>query len=279
VKRHRTLLAILLLVLLYAVAVSASADGVATTRPTISKQFGSARIDFVVDGRKAFLIHPTNPAANGCRPWLWYAPTFIGQLPNDSHAFIAAQLLQNGFSIAGVDVGESYGRPAGRKIFEALYQRLTTEFGLDEKPCLLPQSRGGLMLYNWAVEHPDHVRCIGGIYTVCDITSYPGIEKAAPAYGMSADALQDQLAEHNPVDRLKPLARAGVPILHIHGDNDKVVPLERNSGALVERYKQLGGPAELIVVPGRGHEVIDEFFKSQRLVDFFLERAKASEKH
>ena len=30
---------------------------------------------------------------------------------------------------------------------------------------------------------------------------------------------------HNPVARLAPLAKAGVPIFHIHGDSDAVVPL------------------------------------------------------
>ena len=35
------------------------------------------------------------------------------------------QFLENGIAIAGVDVGESYGSPAGRALYSALYEELT----------------------------------------------------------------------------------------------------------------------------------------------------------
>ena len=84
------------------------------------------------------------------------------------------------------------------------------------------------MLYNWAVEHPDWVQCIAGNQPVSDLRSYPGLEKACAAYGMSPNELRDHLQEHNPIERLAPLAAKKVPILHIHGDHDMVVPLETN---------------------------------------------------
>ena len=180
------------------------------------------------------------------------------------------RLLDRGFAIAGIDVGESYGNPQGRAAYDALHQVLTRDFGLSPRACLLPQSRGGLMLYNWAAEHPDRVACIGGIYTVCDLASYPGLDRAAKAYGMPAEQFRDHLAEHNPIDRLKPLADAKVPIFHIHGDADRIVPLERNSAELIKRYKALGGPGELLIIPGWGHAEVDAFFQSQRLLDFFF---------
>ncbi len=184
------------------------------------------------------------------------------------------QWLDHGIAIAGVDVGESFGNPAGRAGFTALYEKLTRQMGLAPKACLLAQSRGGLMHYNWAAENPGRVACIVGIYPVCDLRSWPSLAQAAPAYGMTEQALSIHLAEHNPLDRLAPLARAGVPILHVHGDVDKVVPLERNSGLLAERYRQLGGDIKLIVVPGKGHEVCPPFFHCQTLVDFVIAHAK-----
>ena len=102
----------------------------------------------------------------------------------------------------------------------------------------------------WAAEHPECVACIGGIYTVCDMSSRPGLEKCAPAYGVSADEQARQLKEHNPIDRLAPIAKAKVPIFHVHGDNDVVVPLERNSGELINRYRELGGPGEVEINKG-----------------------------
>ena len=147
---------------------------------------------------------------------------------------------------------------------------------MSSKPCLLPQSRGGLMLYNWAAENPARVACIAGIYPVCDLRSYPGLERACSAYGLSAAELEARLAEHNPIDRLAPLAKAGVPILHVHGAADKVVPLEKNSAELARRYRALGGQAQLIVVPGKGHQVCDEFFHCRKLVDFVVANASTS---
>jgi alpha-beta hydrolase superfamily lysophospholipase len=248
-----------------------SARGGPATRPAEhSFQYGAQRLDFDLDGQKAFLIRAPQPASDGSQPWIWYAPTFASKLPSDRHAWLMTQLLAKGFSIAGVDVGESYGSPRGRQTYQALYEALTTEFRLAPKACLLPQSRGGLMLYNWAVEHADKVQCIGGIYPVCDLESYPGLKLAAPAYGMTEAQLHDHLAKHNPIDRLKPLAERKVKILHLHGDNDQIVPLDRNSGVLIARYKALGGPGELEVLHGEGHHEVDAFFHSQRLVDFFI---------
>lgn len=233
-------------------------------------------IYFEVSSHRAFLLPPTKTSA-APTPWVWYAPTFLrtaSPYPNRRHDWIFDRLRRQGVAIAGVDVGESYGSPAGREIFSELYRELTERRELSPKPGLMPQSRGGLMLYNWAAENAFRVGCIGGIYTVCDIRSYPGLENACGAYGMSADELQARLEECNPVDRLAPLARAGVPILHIHGDSDTIVPLENNSAELARRYRALGGPMELLIVPGKGHEETDEFFQSQAVVDFFLKHLR-----
>jgi hypothetical protein len=226
---------------------------------------------FEVAGCRAFLIRPKASTAASPMPWVWYAPV-IGH-PNTSHAWMLRQWLAKGIAMAGVDVGESCGSPQGRKVFTALWETLTGRYGMCARPCLLPQSRGGLMLYNWAVEHPARVACIAGIYTVCDLRSYPGVEGASRAYGMTAAQLQARLAEHNPIERLGPLAKAGVPILHVHGDADTVVPLEKNSGELARRYRALGGPMRLSVVPGKGHQVCPEFFQCQELVEFVIAHA------
>ena len=194
----------------------------------------------------------------GARPWVWYAPT-IGSHPNQSNEWVLRKLLDRGFYVCGINVGESYGSPAGRKVFSEFHQHVVREYKLEPKARLLAQSRGGLMLYNWAAENPDKVRCIAGIYPVCDLRSYPGLKKAAGAYGLTPAELEKQLTQHNPIDRLEPLAKAGVPILHVHGDADTVVPLEKNSQIVLGPLSPLGGKMQLIVVPGKGHAEIPEY--------------------
>jgi predicted esterase len=83
------------------------------------------------------------------------------------------------------------------------------------------------------------------------------------------------LDKHNPIERLAPLARAKVPIMHLHGDRDTTVPLERNSGLIKERYSKLGGEMTLGVVKGGGHDMSPNWFHSQSLVDFMCKRATA----
>jgi predicted esterase len=65
-----------------------------------------------------------------------------------------------------------------------------------------------------------------------------------------------------------------VPIFHIHGDSDRVVPLGKNSSELRKRYVKLGGDIKLEVVKGQGHNMWAGWFHSQELVDFVITHAR-----
>jgi len=228
---------------------------------------------FAIDGHTAFLILPKQRLASRAAPWVWYAPTLPG-LPALEERWMFEKFLTAGIAISGVDVGESYGSPNGRAAFSALYRELVEKRGMSPKACLLARSRGGLMLYNWAAEHPEAVACIAGIYPVCNLVSYPGLARACGAYGLTEAELTAQLTQHNPIDRLTPLAKAKVPIFHIHGDTDDLVPLKANSSELARRYRELGGPIELVIPPGQGHNLWPGFFECQELVDFLIKYAQ-----
>ena len=89
------------------------------------------------------------------------------------------------------------------------------------------------MTLTWAAENVDKVAGFAGIYPVCNLASWPGLAKACGPYHLTSEQLAKQLTEHNPIDRLAPLAKAGVPLFAIHGDNDTVVPLNANSGEMM----------------------------------------------
>jgi predicted esterase len=40
---------------------------------------------------------------------------------------------------------------------------------------------------------------------------------------------------------LEPLAKAGIPIIHVVGDLDKLVPVAENTAIAEKRYKEMGG--------------------------------------
>lgn len=255
--------AIALVLVLLAAAVSAS-DPVVTPG---KKSLPLPGESFQLNGQDAFVILP--PGAGEDVPWVWYAPTLRG-LPSKAEVWMFEKFLAEGIAIAGIDVGESFGSPKGKASYSELYDYLVKTRKFRKKPCLLARSRGGLMLYSWAADNPGCVGGVAGIYPVCNIASYPGIAGAAGAFEMSAEQLQEKLAEHNPIDRLAALAKAKVPILHLHGDKDGTVPLEANSAELAKRYKAAGGPVEIEVIAGQGHNMWNGWFQSQKLTDFAI---------
>ncbi len=227
---------------------------------------------FLVAGRTAFVIPGATNSASKSKPWVWYAPTLPG-LPGKEEQWMFERFRKAGIAIAGIDVGESYGSPAGCKIFTAFHAKMSETRGYSQKPILLGRSRGGLMTLSWAVANPGKVAAFAGIYPVCNLASYPGIAKAASAYEMKPDELQAHLVEHNPIDRLAGLAKAGVPLFAIHGDSDQVVPLDANSGLMKERFTALGGNMQMVVAQGQGHNLWIGFFQNQELVNFVLSNA------
>ncbi|QDU41627.1 Arylsulfatase [Symmachiella dynata] len=232
---------------------------------------------FFVADRPAFIFYPPREKRRKPQPWILYAPTLPG-LPDRHEKWMHEQFLAAGVAVAGIDIGESFGSPRGQKLYNALYRELTTKQGFAQKPCLLGRSRGGLMITSWAAAHPEKVAGIAGIYPVLDLTAYPGVDKAAGAYRLTAEQLQNRLAKHNPIENVEALARAGVPAFFIHGDSDKVVPLETNSAEFVRRYKAAGAEslAQLVIADGQGHNYWDGFFHCQELIDFAIKQATAA---
>jgi len=215
---------------------------------------GYDRYDFVYDGRNCIAVTPREAAAG--RPWIWRA-RFFGHEPQTDLA-----LLAKGFHLVYMDVVELFGNPEAVAHWNAFYKYLTGEHGFARKAAMEGMSRGGLYIYNWAAENPEKVSCIYADAPVCDIRSWPGGKGRAPGSAalwkqcLAAYGLTEQQAagfKGNPIDHLEPLARAGVPLLHVVGDADEVVPVEENTTILEARYKKLGGSITVIHKPGVGH--------------------------
>ena len=229
----------------------------------------------MVSGRHAFLMSPKDGKHAAGKPWIFYAPT-LNPYPDKAESWMHQQFLDAGIAVAGIDVGEAYGSPHAIPFFDALYRDMV-ERGYSKKPALLGRSRGGLWVSSWALSNPARVAGIGGIYPVYDYTTYPGVQRAAAAYGVPAGELESRQAELNPVKRAGELANAKVPIFIIHGTDDKVVPITENSAAVETAYRQSNQSElfTLIRAPGQGHSFWEGFFHCQELVDFLIEKAKS----
>lgn len=226
---------------------------------------------FIVGSRPAFVMLPEEANRRSPQPWIMYAPT-LPPYPDAAEKWMHEQFLRAGIAIAGIDVGEAYGSPEGNAGLSALYTHLTKERGFNSKVLLLGRSRGGLWMTNWAAENTDKVAAFAGIYPVFDLRSYPGLQRAAPAYGMLAEELESQLSGHNPIAKVNKLAGTKTPAFLIHGDSDQVVPLEPNSLAFQKCYETEGAKdsVTLVVAPGQGHNMWEGFFRCTELVDFLI---------
>jgi predicted esterase len=234
-------------------------------------------IELRVHDRMAYLVEPTGKVDPQKR-WAWIFPFWLeindghGRL---QHRFYVDKLLAAGFHVAGVNVGTSCGSPAAAEVCQEFYKLLVEQHGLNRRARLVVQSNGGLIGYAWAFRHADSVDRIAGICPATDFRTWPGLPTVITApekglgYNLTYAELAAHIAQYNPVDNLAPLAKAGVKILHIHGDKDKLVPTDPNSFELARRYKGLGGSAEIVVIPGLGHGGMP-LYESKPLIEFLL---------
>lgn len=134
----------------------------------------------------------------------------------------APQLLEAGFRHAFIDVGNTFGSPDTIKRLAGFHTELVRR-GLAPKAALIGISRGGLYAHRFAAEHPHEVSVIYGDAAVCDFKSWPG------GKGKGVDSLA-LLA-----------AAAAIPLIHVVGDADNVVPPAENALLIADRYQALGG--------------------------------------
>jgi pimeloyl-ACP methyl ester carboxylesterase len=229
-------------------------------------------LEFKLGDSKCFVLEAN--ATEDQKAWVWYAPT-LPVHPDRSHTWYVEQLLEKGISLAGCDQGEVRGSPGSVEVFTKFYHEMVRR-RYSKKPVLLGQSRGGLMMLSWAVKNPTRVGGFAGIYPVLNLRSWPmkrNLGATLADFGMDRDAFFKVVADHNPINHLAGLAKAKVPIFIAHGDSDRVVPLKENSEIVSERYLKLGGDAKVEVVPGKGHQVDDGFFKSLALIEFMINRS------
>jgi pimeloyl-ACP methyl ester carboxylesterase len=237
-----------------------------------------------VAGTVGYVLTPDGPEDPNKR-WVWICP-MQAAVPWDLfdwgifQQWYVEELLAKGFHVVGCDIGPSCGSPAGAEVFHGFYEKLMSQYKLNPKARLTGQSNGGLIAYCWAFRHPELVDRIAGIMPATDLSSWPGYDRLCPpneivaegiSYGVKCEDWSSMEREFSPIDNLEPLAAHGVKIYHVHGDVDKIVPIEENTYELRDRYQSLGGDITVEVILGGEHgPPAEAFFESQDFLEFLL---------
>lgn len=175
-----------------------------------------------IPGVDAFttIIAPLKPAAGN--PWVFRADRVTR---DDTLSFA---LLSKGYYIVTGAVPYNYDGPMLSQ-WNNIYKYLRG-FGFSSKPVMAGSGGAAGEAIAWAIENPDHVKCI---YAVNPILQSKAMMKTQP------------------LDTLAPLASRKVPVMFICGADDPSL----NSQALVarKRYRQLGGRITVAIIKGQGH--------------------------
>jgi pimeloyl-ACP methyl ester carboxylesterase len=179
------------------------------------------RYSFELSGVEGAVTVIVPQSAAPGKPWVFRAE-FV---PRD--AVVDLALLAKGFHIV---TGPVPFNADGPKLahWNAVYQYLV-DHGFSRKPVMEGAGRAAGEAYAWAIENPDKVSCIYGENPV----------------------LRSLMSKTPPIDNLTPLAKAGVPLLHVCGSLDPA--LNDHTRMVEKRYQELGGPITVIIKEGEGH--------------------------
>jgi pimeloyl-ACP methyl ester carboxylesterase len=155
------------------------------------------------------------------KPWVFRADR-IGRDPG----VVDLALLAKGFHIVAAPVVAQAG-PV-RAQWDSVY-KLMIDHGFSRKAVMEGAGTAAGEAYAWAIENPEKVACI---------------------YAENP-ALMSLMAQSPPIDNLAPLARAGVPLVHVCGSLDPW--LDDQTRVVEQRYKAQGGMITVIIEEGAGH--------------------------
>jgi pimeloyl-ACP methyl ester carboxylesterase len=225
-----------------------------TLQGTVGTYNGYTMYDFSVAGRATKLVVPKTALPQ--KPWIWRA-RFWDHWPEVDKALLAL-----GYHLVYLDIIEYWGAPVSVGWWNEYYDLLTKYYGFNKKCVLEGMSRGGLSIFNWAIQKPDAVQAMYADAPMVEIKIWLTYDQVKGPYGFTSEA-QWKAYPGDAIDNLKPLADAKVPIFLVIGDADGFYVMAKE---IQKRYLALGGTIEMVVKPGVNH--VHGLPSPQPIVDF-----------
>ena len=189
-----------------------------------------------VDNTTTVIVPKT--AAPGM-PWVFRAD-FVRR-----DAAVDLALLAKGFHIVTGPCPYNADGP-NRAHWNLVYEHLVKN-GFSPKPVMEGDGGAAGDAYAWAIENPSKIACI---------------------YAENP-LMRSTTTRASLLDNLSPLAKAGVPLLHVCGSADPWY--NSNTRTVEQRYKELGGSINVILKEGEGHYPLNPK-DPKAVVDFILQK-------
>ena len=191
--------------------------------PGFSEVFSryEVRVDNVRGGSISVIV-PNHPIQGN--PWIYRA-----DFSNPS-SDIDIELLSCGYHIVTGPISTNSDGPV-LDDWNLVYDYLV-KHGFSSKAVVGGVGGAAGEAYQWAIQNPGKVSCIFVMNPI----------------------LRSMLAEVQPLRNLEPLARAGIPVLHLVGEQNAAMQSQTREAE--RRYKEMGGSFTVIVIPGETHFLI-----------------------
>lgn len=229
---------------------------------------GGIRHKFLLHGREAWIVEPREPSGEKL---YFHVPEWPDAFPERNGV---KELLTLGYYMIHIQVRNSFANEESLQAMKDLYDFVQT-LGFASKGALIGMSLGGLFSFRYAARYPETVACIYADAPVCDLyyrklQGRKNPEEISQVYGFGDDVEKLKDSPLSPVNNLKPIIQAKIPLLMILGLNDTIVNAEYNGLKLAERYKESGGDVELITRNSWGHHPHGLDHPLEKIVPFIL---------
>ncbi len=215
--------------------------------------YGFTRHHFTFEGCKAWIVEPPMPAPDNRWSWcMQWAEAFVPRVGTIA-------LLEHGFYHVHIDAFEFRASPKGIAIMRRFQDKLVG-MGLSPKANLIGMSWGGYFSLRYAEENPAQVCAIYLDAPLCNAadedtgSEHPARhnQEISERYGLSFEELKT--SPLNPVNNLKPIADAKIPVFAAIGEDDCVVNHKTNFDVVEKNFLAAGGAFWKVVRrPAWGH--------------------------
>ena len=232
--------------------------------------YGGRRTVFDFEGYEAWIVEPPEGvAAKDGKPWTWTMQWKTAFVPRTG----VPALLKQGWHHATIDTFKHRMDEAGLSVSAAFQAYLVNDLELAKKTNLIGLSWGGFFSTRYAAHYPQNV---AKIYLDCPLLNFDGRcgraedkEEIGSWAGSGSGNWTDD--PRMPINLVKSIADAKIPVLLSYGDADTVLNPKLNAELFVSRFRAAGGDLRVVRHLLYGHhphgfepgdETIPVFFSS-----------------